>query len=319
MGYNNTAPGGPGVAPRWTSSAKSGVGKAYTESSNVIFTTSHGIVDEIYFPREDIACMRDMEFMVTDGKDFFSEEKRDTDHKEEWVSEGIPAFKIVNTCKDKRYTIEKEIITDPCRNTVLQKVKFKPKKKGDKLKLFMLISPHLNNKGEGNTAWVGAYKGIPMLFAYREGITMAAACFYSKFIKRSVGYVGSSDGYTDLKEHKNMEWQYEHAPNGNVALTAEIDVSKAQEFVIALSFGTTEQDAAHHAWGSLLDGYDTARKNYIGDWKQFQKKLDNVKSDRNTIGKNFRASATVLNLHKSKKFPGRCCRESFYSLGRDKR
>lgn len=304
MADNNTSPGAPGISPSWTSSAKSGVGKSFNDTSNVIFTLSKGIVDEVYFPREDIACMRDMEFIVTDGKEFFSEEKSDTDHSISWVDEGIPAFKIVNTCKEKRYSIEKEIITDPCRNTVLKKVKFKPGKKNDKLKLYLLLSPHLNNKGEGNTGWIGDYKGIPMLFAYRDGISMAVACFYSDFIKRSAGYVGKSDGYTDLKEHKKMEWEYQRAPDGNIALTAEIDVAKTKEFVIALGFGTTEQDAAQHSWSSLLDGYETARENYITDWKQFQKKLSNVKTDRNSIGKNFRASATVLNVHKSKGFSG---------------
>ncbi|MGN6603033.1 MAG: glycoside hydrolase family 15 protein [Ginsengibacter sp.] len=304
MDVNSTAPGKPGVSPTWTSSAKSGVGKAFTESSKVIFTLSNGIIDEIYYPREDNACTKDIQFIVTDGKDFFSTEKEDSNHSIKWISDGIPAFKITNICKQDRYSIEKEIITDPCRNTILQKVKFKPKKKSDKLKLYLVIWPHLNDKGQANTGWVGEYKGIPMLFGYREGISMAVACFYSNFIKRSVGYVGSSDGFTDLKEHKQMEWEYNHAPDGNIALSAEIDVEKTTEFVIAISFGTKAEDAGHHAWGSLLDGYETARRNYISEWKQFQKKLMNVKSDRNTIGKNFRISATVLNLHKSKKFPG---------------
>ena len=306
MSNNTTPPGGPGVSPRWTSSAKSGLGKAYDDSSSVIFTISHGIVDEIYYPREDIASTRDMEFIVTDGKDFFSEEKRDTDHSVSWVSDGIPAFKIVNTCKEKRYTIEKEIITDPSRNTVLQHVKFKANKKNgsSKYKLFLLLSPHIMDKGENNDGWLKDYKGIPMLFANREGVTMAVASLYADFVKRSVGYVGTSDGYTDLKQHKNMEWQYSTAHNGNIALTAEIDISKTQEFVIAISFGTKEEDAAHHAWASLLDGYDAARKKYIDGWEHFQKGLHSVKSDKNAIGKNFRASAAILNIHTSKKFPG---------------
>ena len=306
MSYNTTPPGAPGVSPTWTSSAKSGVGKAFSYSSNVIFTLSHGIMDEIYFPREDIASTRDMEFIVTDGKDFFSEEKRDTDHTTKWVGEGIPAFKIINTCKQKRYSIEKEIITDPFRDTVLQKVRFKANKKSNtsKYKLFLLLSPHLNDKGENNDGWIGDYKGIPMLFANRDGITLAIACFYSDFIKRSAGYVGTSDGYTDLKQHKKMEWEYTAAHNGNIALTAEIDISKTHEFVIAISFGAKQEDAAHHAWASLLDGYDTAREEYINGWKKFQKKLSSLKSDRNSIGKYFRTSATILNIHKSKKFPG---------------
>ncbi|MEO6905513.1 MAG: glycoside hydrolase family 15 protein, partial [Ginsengibacter sp.] len=306
MPNNTTPPGAPGLSPRWTSSAKSGLGKSFDESSSVIFTISHGILDEIYYPREDIACTRDMEFLVTDGAGFFSEEKRDTDHAIKWVEDGVPAFKIVNTCKEKRYTIEKEIITDPCRDTVLQKVRFKKTKKDDKstYKIFLLLAPHLNNKGENNDGWVADYKGIPMLFANREGITLAVACFYADFIKRSVGYVGTSDGYTDIKQHKKMEWQYTTAPNGNIALAAEIDISKTQEFVIAISFGVKEEDAAHHAWSSLLDGYDTARESYVNGWKKFQKKLHSVLSDKNSIGTHFRTSAAVLNIHMSKKFPG---------------
>ena len=306
MSNNRTPPGAPGGSPRWTSSAKSGLGKSFDGSSNVIFTLSYGILDEIYYPSEDIASTRDMEFLVTDGKDFFSEEKRDTDHSIEWIGDGIPAFKIVNTCKEKRYTIEKEIITDPWRETVLQRVRFKATKKGDKTKykIFLLLAPHLNDKGGNNDGWIADYKGIPMLFANRNGITLAVACFYADFIKRSVGYVGTSDGYTDIQQHKTMEWQYSEAHIGNVALTAEIDISKTQEFVIAIGFGVKQEDAAHHAWASLLDGYDTAREAYINGWKKFQEKLHSVRSDKNTIGKHFRTSAAVLNIHLSKKFPG---------------
>ena len=71
------APGRPGIEPRWTSSAKSGVGAAAGTGSRVWFTVSHGILDEIYWPEVDRACIRDMGFIVTDGKEFFSEEKRD--------------------------------------------------------------------------------------------------------------------------------------------------------------------------------------------------------------------------------------------------
>jgi glucoamylase len=306
MSDSNNAPGAPGVDARWTSSAKSGLGKAFDDSSGVVFTISHGILDEIYYPREDLASIRDMEFLVTDGVDFFSEEKRDTTHSVKWMAEGIPAFKIVNTCKQKKYIIAKEIITDPDRETVLQRVKFKPGKKykPSDFKLFLLLSPHINDKGGNNDGWLGDYKGVPMLFAHREGITLAVACFYSDFIKRSVGYVGVSDGFTDVKQHKKMEWQYSEAHNGNIALTAEIDISKTQEFVIAISFGALQEDAAHHAWASLLDGFDVSKETYIEGWKKFQKQLHNVKSDRNAIGKHFRTSAAILNIHQSKKFPG---------------
>ena len=70
------APGWPGIPPRWTSSAKTGAGTALNQHSKVWFTLSHGILNEVYFPRVDQACTRDLGFIVTDGKAFFSEEKR---------------------------------------------------------------------------------------------------------------------------------------------------------------------------------------------------------------------------------------------------
>src|SRR5271168_1861336 len=71
------APGWPGIAPRWTSSAKNGIGTALNSRSKVWFTLSHGILNEVYFPRVDQACTRDLGLVVTDGSSFFSEEKRD--------------------------------------------------------------------------------------------------------------------------------------------------------------------------------------------------------------------------------------------------
>jgi len=57
---NSSTPGGPGISARWTSSAKTGIGTALSNKSRVWFTLSHGIFNEIYYPRIDQACVRDM-------------------------------------------------------------------------------------------------------------------------------------------------------------------------------------------------------------------------------------------------------------------
>ena len=68
--------GGPGHEPRWTSSVKDAVVTAYSGSSRIWFTCSHGILNEIYFPRIDHPQVRDMGFLLTDGETFVHEEKR---------------------------------------------------------------------------------------------------------------------------------------------------------------------------------------------------------------------------------------------------
>ena len=72
---NSLAFGAPGIAPRWTSSAKEGVGTAYHTSCRVWFTLSHGIVNEIYYPHVDQPNTRDFQFLISDGEDVLPRRK----------------------------------------------------------------------------------------------------------------------------------------------------------------------------------------------------------------------------------------------------
>ena len=212
------APGWPGIPARWTSSAKSGVGTSLGPASRVWFTISHGILNEIYYPRVDQACTRDLGLIITDGKDYFSEEKRHASSTVTYPVDGVPAYHLVNTSQDGRYRIEKDVIADPRRDVVLQQTRFSALQgKMDDYHLYVLLAPHLGNHGAGNTAWVGDYKGVPMLFAERDGNALALACS-APWLKRSVGFVGVSDTWQDLMLHKFMSWEYTRAENGNVAM-----------------------------------------------------------------------------------------------------
>jgi len=73
---------------------------------------------------------------------------------------------------------------------------------------------------------------------------------------------------------------------------------------LALGFGRTAAEAGNHAWASILDGFNLVKGRYIYEWEKWQKSLRNTKTDRKTMGKNFRTSAAVLRMNESKKFPG---------------
>ena len=118
------APGWPGIAPRWTSSAKSGVGTALSPVSRVWFTLSHGILNEIYYPRVDQACTRDLGLIVTDDAGFFSEEKRDcTLRDRRGLEDGVPAFQLINTYRRAATASRRRISTDPRADVVLQRIR----------------------------------------------------------------------------------------------------------------------------------------------------------------------------------------------------
>jgi len=298
------APGWPGIPPRWTSSAKVGVGTALNQHSKVWFTLSHGILNEVYYPRVDQACTRDLGFLITDGVGFFAEEKRDCAFENIVFEPGVPIYGLINTCVDGRYRISKEVLTDPYRNVVLQKVKFEALQgKLSDYHLYALLSPHLANIGRDNTGWVGDYKGVPMLFAERENAALAFSCS-APWRKMSVGFVGASDGWQDISEHFRMEWEYTRAENGNVALTGEIDLAACGgEFVLALGFGGIWSEAGQQTRSSLLEPYDELRKHYEWHWKNWQDqllKLDEPKREHDR----YRASTAMLRVHESKDFLG---------------
>ena len=88
--------GKPGIEPRWTHSNKAGVGTAYFASSHLWFTIWDGIVTEVYYPTVDQPQLRDLQYLVTDGKSFFQEEKRDLIVKMERISENALGYRCVN-------------------------------------------------------------------------------------------------------------------------------------------------------------------------------------------------------------------------------
>jgi glucoamylase len=289
---------------RWTSSAKSGLGTSVSRDSRVWFTLSHGILNEIYYPRVDSACTRDLGFIVTDGETYFSEEKRDSHSETSQVEPGVPAYWIRNTAGDGRYRIEKEVLTDPWRDVVLQRVRFVPLQGSlADFRLYVLLAPHLGNRGSGNTAWVGDYKGTPMLLAQRDNYSLALASS-APWLNRSVGFVGASDGWQELKANKQLRRAYERAENGNVAVTGEIDLGASDgTFVMALAFGPTAMEAGQHALISLLEDFDETQAEYVRAWRAWHARLkDDVPSSaRSPL---YRISAAVLRTHESKRVEG---------------
>ena len=298
------APGWPGIEPRWTSSAKSGIGTALNQHSRVWFTISHGILNEIYFPRVDQACTRDQEFIVTDGQGYFSEEKRNCTFEAHPLEPGVPVFSLINSETQGRYRIHKEVLTDPYRNVVLQKIRFEPLKGSlADYRLYALLAPHLANFGTGNTGWVGDYKGVPMFMAQRNDCALAFASS-AGWKKMSVGFAGTSDGWQDLSRNFQMSWDYTRAENGNIAFTGEIDLEACGgEFVLALGFGAIWAEAGQQSRSSLLENYTELREHYMYHWRNWQSQLLALDEQPRKMDL-YRSSVAVLRSHESKDFLG---------------
>ena len=92
-----------------------------------------------------------------------------------------------------------------------------PKLRG-KLRLYALLALHMKGTGKNNSAWWCGLNGRKLFHAQREDIDMSFGCT-PDFTRRSVGYVGFSDGWQDLMDNFKMDWEFEQAEDGNIALT----------------------------------------------------------------------------------------------------
>ena len=221
----DAAPGAPGIAPTWSSSAKDAVGTSH-HASRVWFTVGHGILNEVYWPRVDAPQIRDMGFIVADGSGFWSEVKRDAQADVGYVRPGVPA--VVAVHRHTRYELTLRICADDDGDVIRieatlvdKREPTDPARATQPLRLYPLLAPHLGFSGLHNRAWTGTYKGHPMLFA-RHGRSSLVLASDPEPVRQSVGYVGVSDGWQDFAANGRMTWTYESTAKGNVAGMVEI-------------------------------------------------------------------------------------------------
>jgi len=111
--------GHPGIAPRWTRSAKDAAGTAYADSSRVWFHVARGILNDVYFPTVDRPQIRDLQYLITDSTTFFHDERRHLTSKVEYLDPHGLGVQITSVDPDGRYRLHKQIITDPHQPCIL--------------------------------------------------------------------------------------------------------------------------------------------------------------------------------------------------------
>jgi glucoamylase len=300
--------GAPGLAPRWTSSVKDAVGTAYSASSRLWFTCSHGIVNELYHPTIDRPQVRDMEFLITDGETFMHEEKRDLDSTFEYIHPEALGVKYVNRDRDGRYTLTKEVISDPHHSVLLVHVRLEGEPVLlDRLKIYALLAPHLDGGGAGNSARAIDVAGYKMVLAWKNewSLAMGASCGFARV---SCGFVGTSDGWNDLKDNFKMDWEFGSATNGNLALFGELNLGKAgedgaREFTVAIGIGNTEHTSLQKTLSALVMPYPEHRARFIAQWQRAANP-EWIAAKSQDGGKLMRASHNVLLAHEDKTYSG---------------
>src|SRR5581483_11562086 len=109
---------------------------------------------------------------------------------------------------------------------------------------------------------------------------------------------------TDLNDNLRIDWEFDQALNGNIALTGELDWHPQVEFTIGLAFGDSLQNAISTLLQSLgvtfeeqLDRYSEQRiRTCINLLPQ-----DALSGDGGHL---YRSSYSLLLSHEDKSYPG---------------
>jgi len=314
--HANSAPGGPGAAPFWTRADKDGVGTAMSWASQVWYTMAKGVITEVYFPDVDTPQIRDLQFLVTDGSTFFHDPKVDYDHLCEPIHPEALGFRLTNTAIGQPYKIIHEVISESSAPTILVRTKLE----GDpallkKLRVYALLAPHIEGFGGDNSGFVAMTRLGDVLTAHRGNtwLAMGADCGLKS---TSCGYVGVNDGWQDIIGNRRLPvWNYDSVFNGNVALTAEIDLKGRTEFTLAVAFCEGDDETPHGSLTALFEALSLPFEAPAGSFSHLSEFLLGWKTKRTGFfkpspkatfdkGRLFSMSCNVLLAHEDKRFSG---------------
>jgi glucoamylase len=303
-GAGNPAFGHPGITPAWSVSSKDGVGTAYSTSSRVWFSLARGILTEIYYPTIDHPQIRDAQFLITDGETFFHEERRALTSEVVRLEEETLGFRCTSQDPKGRYQLIKEVISDPHQSCVLVNTKFVvPEAWRGKLQIYFLLAPHLEVGGWGNSAQRIDVAGRQVLLGWKNNTYLALGCNHG-FRRSSCGFVGFSDGWQDLNDNFKMDWEFDRAENGNVAVMGEIDLNQGYEFTVGIAFGDGLHAATSILTQSLAIPFTQHRARFIDQWQRICCILEELSKVSFDAGHLYRTSRNLLLAHEDKTFAG---------------
>ncbi|MGE5138525.1 MAG: glycoside hydrolase family 15 protein, partial [Rudaea sp.] len=124
------------------------------------------------------------------------------------------------------------------------------------------------------------------------------------FLRCSAGYVGVSDGWTDLSENMEMDWEFDCAPDGNIALTGELDLECGREFTLCLAFGQGLHDAVTALFQSLGIPFEEQKARFVEQWERAHTHVPELKKTRGDGGRLQHTSQSLLLAHEDKLYPG---------------
>lgn len=228
--------GTPGLPGNWASARKVQVGTSYegenSAKSPLWFTLAEGTLTEVYYPTIDQAQIKDSQLLISDGTTFFQQEK-DLVHKTEIINASM--IKLVNIDKQNRFKISHTHYSLQDAPVLIDEVEIESYV--DNLNFYLLSKPQLNNTAAHDYAKINSDG-----FIFQDKQTFLDIQSTAGFRKKSVGFVGKSDGFQDLADNYQMDYQFDSASNGSVASMGELNLpAKAGRFKFYVIYNFSSQ------------------------------------------------------------------------------
>ncbi|CAN5145713.1 glucan 1,4-alpha-glucosidase [soil metagenome] len=323
------APGAPGAATTWSGATKTGVGasyEAYVDGqyrdggptgavSKVWFSLADGVLTETMYGLIHEAQIKALRFAVMsdDGLDIEGTDTESTTKYLDVDAEGrplSPAYRVVTRPVTGLFEIEKRIFTDPDNNALILRVRITAG--SGPVTPYLLLEPHMANTGGGDSG-DATLTGLHA----REGGVHLTLRPSQPFEATSAGFLGASDGLTDLQANGRLTHAYASTGDtpGAVFLTGALPAipagqSLTRDFVIG--FGPTQAASDAAADASVATGLDEvlARFNGAGDrvgwedWIDSLTELPRIAEQSTDGGKLAYAAALMLKVQEDRTHAG---------------
>lgn len=143
--------GKPGHAATWSSAKKTQIGTFYgSQRSPLWFSSAEGVLTELYYPSVDKAQLKDAQFLISDGKSLFLEERKDFKHDVEFINAALTRH--VNRDPGGRLSISHTFYTLEDAPTLVDEVTITVNTPD--LAIYLLVNPHIENTGSSDRAFV---------------------------------------------------------------------------------------------------------------------------------------------------------------------
>ena len=258
------APDGPGSLSYFDLARKDCVGTARNTASKVWFTVADGALSDTYWPTVDATNVHTLQYLVSDGSTFTDLQQRDMTYS---VADDPTGMACTVTAKDAAhgYKITDDLHRRPVARRRadaghLHRAERRPavppaRPAGRRHRRRRQLrtpaatrrcSPPARARADrSRSRSTPTRRPTPRNRNYAVP-TYEALEASTGFSQASVGYAGTgSDGLNMLDSARSLT-TYDSAPDGHVALTAELPVSSGVPVNVALGFGTYRAGGAQH-------------------------------------------------------------------------